>query len=259
MEKSKRPFIAKEFFNRMSHLGELQAVLDPNDKLGYKNYYIGLIHKTALRQVISFDKIKLALDFGCGLGRIARWLAERVEHIEAVDIAEEMINRAKEMLKEYNNISVSLYDGNRLLYDDHIFDLVTVIGVLQHVIDISSVNNILSEVSRVTKQDGIVIFIERTSNDEPHEKGMPEDYIIRRPIRLYKELFYNNGLKVHLHYPIRTSLPICNSGFIQQLLYSGKVSVYFFPLIIKLDLFLQKRNMDAQWADVLFLCSKGPK
>ena len=259
MEKSKRPFIAKEFFNRMSHLGELQAVLDPNDKLGYKNYYIDLIHKTALRQVISFDKIKLALDFGCGLGRVARWLAERVEHVEAVDIAKEMINRAKEMLREYNNISVSLYDANRLLYDDHTFDLVTVIWILQHVIDISSVNNILSEVSRVTKQDGIVIFIERTTNDEPHEKGMPEDYIIRRPIRLYRELFNNNGLKVHLHYPVRTSLPICNSGFIQQLLYSGKVPVYFFPLIIKLDLFLQKRNMDAQWADVLFSCSKGPK
>lgn len=237
---------------------DLQAIIDPNDKLGYKNYYIDLLSKTAIEQVVSFNKVKNALDFGCGLGRISSWLADKgTKQVEAVDGIEKMANKAKKKLAKYNNINVSLYENERLPYGDNTFDLVTVGWVLQHVIDTSAVNSILSEINRVAKYNGIVVFIERTSENFSSEKGMPQDYIVRRPANFYKKLFEDNGLKIDLYYPIRTSIPICNFELMQKLLYFGKIPVCLFLFIVKLDLFLQKRNINAQWADMLFLCSKN--
>jgi len=251
-------FTSEKYWAKMTDIdNDLRAIIDPNDKLGYKNYYIDLLSKTAIERVISFDKIEDALDFGCGLGRISSWLANKgVERIEATDGIEEMVNKAKRKLTKYDNINVSLYKNRQLPYNDNVFDLVTVGWVLQHVINTPAVNDILSEINRVIKCSGVAVFIERTSNNISSEKGMSEDYILHRSVNSYKKLFKDNGLKINLCYPIRTSVPICNFKPIQKLLHSGKISVQLFPSIIKLDLFLQKRNTNAQWADTLFLCSK---
>src|SRR4051812_12164724 len=39
-----------------------------------------------------------ALDFGCGLGRLTQALARKFEHVTGVDVSEEMIRRATELL-----------------------------------------------------------------------------------------------------------------------------------------------------------------
>ena len=254
-------FTSEKYWAEMTNINnELQAIIDPNDKLGYKNHYIDLLFKTAIEQVISFGKVRNALDFGCGLGRISMWLSNKgIGQIKAVDGIEEMVNKAKKKLAKYRNINVGLYKNRQLLYDNNVFDFAIVLWVLQHVTDTSAVNDILSELNRVVMPGKKILFIERTSNNIPHEKGMPKNYIIRRQVSFYKKLFENNGMKVELCYPIRTSTPICNLGFLQRLLHSGKIPVKLFPSIIKLDLFLQKRNTRTQWADTLFLCSKESK
>ena len=254
-------FTSEKYWTKMTNINnELQAIIDPNDKLGYKNYYIDLLSKTAIEQVMSFDKIRNVLDFGCGLGRISMWLSKKgIKRIEAVDGREEMVNKAKGKLAKYHNINVGLYKNRRLPYDNDIFDFVIVDWVLQHVIDTSAVNDILSELNRVVMSGKKILFIERTSNNIPYEEGMPKKYIIRRQVNSYKKLFENNGMKVELCYPIRTSKPVCNLGFLQRLLYSGKIPIKLFSLIIELDLFLQRRNTNAKWADTLFLCSKNYK
>ncbi len=81
-----------------------------------------------------------ALDVGCGPGLLCRLLAGVGFEVSGVDISENMIHKAKELLSEYvGDVDGRLYhcpDGN-LPFDPaaHQFRLITAVGVLEYIAD----------------------------------------------------------------------------------------------------------------------------
>jgi len=75
--------------------GFLASGIDPGDRKGYKNYYIDLLQKAALQEVLKLNGDEVVLDFGCGSGRFSYWIAPKVKKGSGLEITREMIDLAE--------------------------------------------------------------------------------------------------------------------------------------------------------------------
>lgn len=96
-----------------------------------------------------------ALDIGCGVGRMTRALASRFDEVIGIDVSEKMIERAKSLNKDYNNIEFYSNDGVQYTaIDDSSIDFVFSYEVFQHFPSKDVINHNISEISRVLKTGG---------------------------------------------------------------------------------------------------------
>jgi ubiquinone/menaquinone biosynthesis C-methylase UbiE len=100
-----------------------------------------------------------ALDFGCGLGRMARALAEHFEEVVGVDISEEMIRGARDANGDVEGLTFVINDADDLSrFPEASFDLVYSMIVLQHVPDRRAIEAYIAEFCRVLRPDGLIAF-----------------------------------------------------------------------------------------------------
>jgi len=111
-----------------------------------------------LARVAPMVRRRAALDFGCGVGRLTRALADHFERVVGIDVAPSMIAQARAMNREYArcNFRVNRSVRLRLLCNDS-FDLVYSRLVLQH-IPPSRLRRYIPELVRVLAPDGILVF-----------------------------------------------------------------------------------------------------
>lgn len=97
------------------------------------------------------------LDLGCGTGETDRFLKGRVARLTGVDIASELIERAREVnpWAEYRSFRA----GDAVPADDGAFDVAFAICVLHHVRP-GARADLLGEMRRVTKPGGLVVLFE---------------------------------------------------------------------------------------------------
>lgn len=50
------------------------------------------------------------IEYGCGTGYFTKEIAKNAEHVIATDLSEEMLEKAKMELKEFNNITIQKED-----------------------------------------------------------------------------------------------------------------------------------------------------
>jgi 2-polyprenyl-3-methyl-5-hydroxy-6-metoxy-1,4-benzoquinol methylase len=75
-----------------------------------------------------------ALDFGCGVGRVALPLSRRIETVVAVDVADSMLSIARELLHDRFVTNVDVVKSDRTLSSiGGPFDFVHSVLVLQHI------------------------------------------------------------------------------------------------------------------------------
>jgi ubiquinone/menaquinone biosynthesis C-methylase UbiE len=143
--------------------GVLASVLDPRDTVGKKNKYIDYIQKEALRLALRNDSSATALDFGCGTGRICRFLSTRLKKVIGIDITLEMLAVAgKECASP--NVCYAQFDGTTLPIKDNTIGLIVSIGVLQYIVPEKDVAvKALDEFKRVLKPQGKILLIEQVS------------------------------------------------------------------------------------------------
>ena len=102
-----------------------------------------------------------ALEIGCGLGRGARLLVDRMEckHVVAFDLEHRLVRLAKRLLPARVLQAVSLYTGDAqdLPFSDETFDAVVNFGIIHHVLDW---RRCISEIARVTRSGGFFFFEE---------------------------------------------------------------------------------------------------
>lgn len=100
-----------------------------------------------------------ALDFGCGLGRMTRALAQHFEECVGVDISEEMIRRARDANADVEGLSFVVNHASDLSrFPDASFDLVYSAIVLQHVPDRGAIESYVCEFCRVLRPGGLAVF-----------------------------------------------------------------------------------------------------
>jgi SAM-dependent methyltransferase len=98
------------------------------------------------------------LNIGCGLGRVDLYLAPHVKELWAIDVSGEMLARAKERLRAWENVRF-LEVGNRdflSAVEDGAMDLVFSYLVLQHLEKEDAVSY-LREAARVLRPGGVLV------------------------------------------------------------------------------------------------------
>ena len=172
--------------------GFLASGIDPADRRGHKNYYIDLLQKTALEEVLELKGNEIVLDFGCGSGRFSYWIAPRVKKVVGLEITPEMIELA-EKNRTARNVEFMVYDGLHFPVFPNPFDLILSVGVLQ-IMKGELLKNTLSGLAQCLKKDGKLYLIEQASD---HPK------MDRPNIKEYLDVFRELKLECLQHYPIR--------------------------------------------------------
>ena len=99
-----------------------------------------------------------ALDFGCGVGRLTRALAERFDSCDGVDLAASMIERARELNKDGERVRFHHNDAPDLrLFPDGSFDFILSLIVLQHMKP-ELMRGYMREFVRVLRPGGVAVF-----------------------------------------------------------------------------------------------------
>jgi SAM-dependent methyltransferase len=100
-----------------------------------------------------------ALDFGCGLGRLTRPLSQRFQRAIGLDISETMIQRARELNRDFRDCEFRATSSPDLKeFPDQSFDFVYCRCVLQHLPAHSDIGRYIGEFLRVVRDDGLVAF-----------------------------------------------------------------------------------------------------
>jgi SAM-dependent methyltransferase len=143
-----------------------REILDPSDRKGFKNIFIDLIHKEALKNTGYFKKNKILLDFGCGAGRFTGWASKLVSQVIALDLDSHLLKIAKN-LYYHPNIIYILYKGDIIPLKEESIDLILCAGVLtKRALAETTIEKIIGEFYRVLKRNGKLFVINKVFRRE---------------------------------------------------------------------------------------------
>jgi len=110
---------------------------------------------TPFLKKMEFDPAgKAALEIGCGIGRLARWMAAEFGSYTGVDVSPEMVRKAASYgIPRARFLAVS--GGDLFGVADASVDFVLSFAVFQHVPDKAAIFNYFAETRRVLKPGGI--------------------------------------------------------------------------------------------------------
>jgi SAM-dependent methyltransferase len=247
----------QEFWSHQASLPGLRAVIDPNDRRGRKNAYIDRLHKVVLLRYGDFSSRDRVLDFGCGLGRLSMWLAERVGAVHGVEANLDMVRRASRALRDagVGNVSFAFYDGTQLPFAAETFTRVNSVWVLQHVLHGDQLREVLRELGRVCASGARMVFRERVSK-QPDEAWLPRNIIVRRPYGEYQAAFADAGLRCVAAKPIWDLGPICGSGRVDRWVKSGRLPSALYPALARIDIATKPWRAATDSTDYVFCCVK---
>ncbi len=223
--------------------GFLSSGIDPADRKGHKNYYIDLLQKTALEEVLQLKGDEVVLDFGCGSGRVAYWIAPRVKKVVGLEITPEMI-RLAEKNRTADNVEFALYDGVHFPAFPYSFHLILSVGVVQ-IMKGELLKRTLSSLARYLGKDGRVYLIEQVS----------DRLAVDRPsLKQYLDAFGLSGLECLQYYPIRSG-----RWWALYLIRYGLIPEKWFGQIARYELRKRRgaRGFVRHYQDFLFVLRKG--
>ncbi len=102
-----------------------------------------------------FAKDRSVLDYGCGSGSLLREIADRIGEGIGVDLDERLVLEGRQR-NTFSHIRFVQADAKRKLpFDDGSFDVITAMGVLEHV---GPEAPVLQELHRVLRPDGHLVI-----------------------------------------------------------------------------------------------------
>jgi len=119
---------------------------------------VGVVMRCIAELGVSVDGKAPALDFGCGVGRLSRALAEHFTECWGVDISPRMITLAKEFNCDLPQCRFLLNEQDRLEgLQDNYFGFIYSSIVLQHMAE-RYIRKYLAELVRVLRPGGVLVF-----------------------------------------------------------------------------------------------------
>ena len=232
----------KEDWGRRAQRGFLASGIDPGDRRGHKNYYIDFLQKMALEEVLELKGDEIVLDFGCGSGRIAYWIAPQVRKVFGVEVTSEMIQLA-EQNRTAENVEFVLYDGTHFPVLPSAVDRLLSLGVLQ-IMGRESLKKTVSQLTQYLKPDGRMILIEQASDNPKVDRPRVQEYL---------DAFAEARLACLRHYPIRRG----RSGPLYLIRY-GWIPKTWLRSIARRELrtMREEKGTIGHYRDILFLLEK---
>ena len=189
----------KDFHNKLHLSEELER---KSQGKFYKALY-GL-YSDFLNILENETKTKQVLDFGCGTGNFTEKVINfDPRKIVAVDISEEAIKKAKNNPSlNRKNIEYRVENCEDLSLNSDSFDVAYGSGILHHL----NLNKSLSELKRILKKDGKIVFIEPMATNPvinlyrkftPNARTSDEHPFRLSDIELIKSLFVNVEVKYY--------------------------------------------------------------
>jgi SAM-dependent methyltransferase len=171
------------------------------------NAYLDQTTKRFLGKVLRLDATDVVLDYGCGVGRLALWLAPQVRLVIAMDISPEMIEVATRegVTSGVDNARFSVADDYKVPIETGSADVVICGSVLKYVLDDDDLGVLVGEFGRVLRGGGRVAVIEELDEDGPLVLSGSEEIggtSRLRPASEYRDLFSRNGMSAHGDWPI---------------------------------------------------------
>jgi SAM-dependent methyltransferase len=230
-------------WGRQAQKGFLASGIDVADRRGHKNFYIDLLHKMALEEVLHLNGDEKVLDFGCGGGRISSWIASRVKTVIGLDETPEMIELAEKNRKA-ENVKFVVYDGVHFPVFPGPFDLILSVWVLQYMAG-DRLKETVSGLTQFLREGGRFCLIEQVS-DHP-ERNRPG-------IKDYLQTFKESKLECLRCYPIRKG-----RWWLLYLIRYGLIPRDWFGQIAQWELKQNRRigGKISYYRDFLFLMRKG--
>jgi len=138
-------------------------------------------------------QFKSALDFGCGVGRVSRFLAKSFDECCGVDISKTMIKLAKQYNQGISNCKfVVNSEKNLSLFSNNYFDLVYSRIVLQHISERKIIKFYIQEFVRILKEKGLLYFqLPNRISILGRIRIIPTVYTLLKRMRINKNLLYN--------------------------------------------------------------------
>ncbi len=128
-------------------------------------------------------KDKKVVDIGCGYGRILKELFDNgYTNLLGIDFSNEMIKLAKE---KYSYINFKVANGKNLEFENNSIDSIILFAVLTTIYDSKSQQDLIKEVYRVLKKDGILYVNDFLLNDS--------DLYLKR-YNKYKNIYHEYGV-----------------------------------------------------------------
>jgi SAM-dependent methyltransferase len=157
------------------------------------------LHRAYELEIVSewIPRASRVLDVGAGSGFQAATLAAKGHDVTAVDIA----GRTPLPVRYFD---VRDYDGTRLPFSDHAFDVVLTSHVLAHARD---VRTLLSEMRRVVREDGHVVHIVPTAMSRIWAIGLFYPVNVRRLAAVARRKVAGvSSTAASARYPLRTRI-----------------------------------------------------
>ena len=199
-------------------------------------------------------KDSILLDYGCGVGpTIDRILNFNPKKIIGIDISDVSISKAKKKFKDIDAKVELLVDNcESTKFKKNSFDIVYGLGILHHL----QTNKCISEISRVLKHNGVLLFIEPLGTNPfinlyrrltPKSRSKDEHPLTKKDFKIIKENFNEVKLKYY--------------GFLTLIFfpfYSSSTNSSFFKILIFLDQLLFKVKFFKLFAwSVLIIAKKS--
>lgn len=139
----------------MNTISKVQADFDrlallSDDGWSHNSHY----HPFLLKHVP--QHMETALEIGCGTGALSRLLAQRADHVLALDLSPQMIRVASERSVDYPNIQYETADAEVRELPERTFDCIATIATLHHL----SLDTTILKMKRALKPGGVLLILD---------------------------------------------------------------------------------------------------
>lgn len=183
----------------------------PNDDIDIQLSYE---HEHRYAYISKLVAGKVVLDIASGEGYGSRTIAESAKEVIGIDIDEEAVKHAATKYAQYTNLSFKTGSVTEIPLKDDSVDVVVSFETIEH---IAEHEQMLSELKRVVKDDGLVVVSTPDKKIYTDESGVVNEFHVKE---LYKEEFFDLMKSQFNHVElcgqrfitISTILPICNES-----------------------------------------------